>query len=37
MEIRGANLKAVNVKDSDAVKDGENININVKELGQVDF
>ncbi|KRW99243.1 WD40-repeat-containing domain [Pseudocohnilembus persalinus] len=37
LEIRSANLKAINTNDKEAVKDGENLHINMKELGSFDF
>lgn len=33
MEISTTNLKSLNVKDSELIKDGANIDINLKELG----
>jgi hypothetical protein len=33
MEISTTNLKSLNVKDNELIKDGVNIDINLKELG----
>ena len=37
MEIHSANLKALNVNDEDVVKDGEKIDISIKDLGSADI
>lgn len=37
LEIFSANLKALNVKDEDAIKDGEKVSLQTKDLGTCDI
>jgi coatomer subunit beta' len=36
LDIRTSNLKAINVAD-ESIKDGDNLTVNIKDLGSVDF
>ncbi len=37
LDIQNVNLKAINVSDEESVKDGEKINVQIKDLGVSDI
>jgi len=37
LDIQHVNLKAINVSDEEAIKDGEKINVQIKDLGVSDI